>query len=401
MTSETGNVEDVLPESVLKRISRPPDDDTDICNLGLSAHKTLPISTRRVGHEKKRHRRQSSGSLSRHFSSVDALNPHPASFRKDFIAASRLEDIVSASVSDSEVTDPEAVDMEAVSGVEDNDEVTDHTPLLKNPDNAGAAKPRHDSWHVAHKHNQSKSEGGKGGHSHHDLNMRGVFLHVVGDALGNIGVIASALFIWLTTYPWRYYADPLISLVITAIILASAIPLCKAASRILLQAVPAGLNVDDIKADIQELPGVASCHHLHVWQLNDTKLVASLHIEIQFDFQGSGSAQYMTLARAVRRCLHAYGIHSSTIQPEFCPHREQARHAAHGLDGAVDGGEGSNSRPVSGRGGYGNQSVSPTNSTGVGACLLECGDECRAGDQCCAPNLDEREDHDGLGGHEH
>jgi zinc transporter 1 len=405
IASETGNIEDTLPGSVLRRTpgSSSDHDDTATYDMGIPTDKTLPISTRKSGHEKKtRHRRQSSGSVSRHFSSVDALNPHPASFRKDFIAASRLEDIVSASASDSEASDSDAIDTEAASGVEDNDEATDHTPLLKKPNNAGVAKPRHDSWHVTHKHNESKSEGDKGGHSHHDLNMRGVFLHVMGDALGNIGVIASALFIWLTTYSWRYYADPFISLVITAIILASAIPLCKAASRILLQAVPAGLNVDDIKTDIQELPGVASCHHLHVWQLNDTKLVASLHIEVQFDFEGSGSSQYMTLARAVRRCLHAYGIHSSTIQPEFGGEREQVRHAAHGLDGGADGvtkGKGTNACPVNGRS-YGSQPASPSNSVGA-ACLLECGDECGAGGQCCAPIPDEREAHDAPSGHEH
>jgi solute carrier family 30 (zinc transporter), member 1 len=83
--------------------------------------------------------------------------------------------------------------------------------------------------------------------------MRGVFLHVLGDALGNIGVIVTALFIWLTDFSWRFYADPVISLVITAIIFSSALPLVKSASLILLQGVPRGISLDDVKADILEV----------------------------------------------------------------------------------------------------------------------------------------------------
>ena len=163
----------------------------------------------------------------------------------------------------------------------------------------------------------AKSHGHSHGHSHGDLNMRGVFLHVLGDALGNIGVIATALFIWFTDFSWRFYFDPAISLVITIIILCSAIPLCKAAARILLQAVPAGVSIDEIKEDIEKLPGVISCHHIHVWQLSDTKLVASLHVVLAFDFEGEGKQEFMRLTNAIRTCLREYGIRNPTIQPEF------------------------------------------------------------------------------------
>jgi zinc transporter 1 len=84
--------------------------------------------------------------------------------------------------------------------------------------------------------------------------MGGVFLHVLGDALGNVGVIATALFIWLTDFSWRFYADPVISLVITAIIFSSALPLVKSASLILLQGVPSGISIDDVKEDILQVP---------------------------------------------------------------------------------------------------------------------------------------------------
>lgn len=70
------------------------------------------------------------------------------------------------------------------------------------------------------------------------MNMRALVLHVLGDALGNVGVIASGLIIWKSGWAWKYYSDPIISLVITVIIFSSALPLVKSASFILLQGEP-------------------------------------------------------------------------------------------------------------------------------------------------------------------
>ncbi|KAK7898131.1 Zinc resistance conferring protein, partial [Exophiala xenobiotica] len=139
----------------------------------------------------------------------------------------------------------------------------------------------------------ARNDEGKGKGKGHDLNMAGVFLHVLGDAVGNIGVIASARFIWLTQFSWRFYTDPLVSIIITAIILHSAIPLCTAASRILLQAVPEGINVNEIKQDITTLPGVADYHALHVWQLSDTDVIATVHIEVDHKVVKDSHEQYI------------------------------------------------------------------------------------------------------------
>lgn len=69
------------------------------------------------------------------------------------------------------------------------------------------------------------SHGGHG-HSHGgNMNMHALLLHVLGDALGNVGVISSGLIIWLTNWKGKYYSDPIISLVITCIIFTSALPL--------------------------------------------------------------------------------------------------------------------------------------------------------------------------------
>jgi zinc transporter 1 len=305
-----------------------------------------------------------STSNGRVFVSADDIPVLPERLRQGIIAASQYR---SEQSSDSETgRDEDEVPSERSGLLRHRDHVANYT------DEDGAPVKVHDhrdeDVHKSHNHAQPKSKNEKKGHSH-DLNMRGVFLHVMGDALGNIGVIVSALIIWLTDYKWRFYVDPGISLVITLIILASAIPLCKAASRILLQAVPPGMSIDHIKEDIERLPGVIGSHHLHVWQLSDTKIVASIHLQVDTEIKGEGSERYMRLARQVRRCLHAYGIHSSTIQPEFAPDSD-----------VEDNGQASSSR--------GTEDVLPSRAASVRegdpqACLLECDENCARGGQCC------------------
>ncbi|KAL8815705.1 MAG: hypothetical protein Q9223_005184 [Gallowayella weberi] len=391
VADQSGNVADVLPQNTIagwpqttkspgltngsprknsRAFSAHDEDETTVTNS------TSPVSRRRSSH-----RRHTSGSRSR-FANAENIHIHPARFRNDFIQSSRLEDIES-SISESEDTDTALLDDEPA---------TENEPLLGRRKSGASAKQDSSSLskpksydHTDHRHNQPKEES-KGGHSHGDLNMRGVFLHVMGDALGNIGVIASALIIRFTSWSWKQYADPAISLVITVIILCSAIPLCKAASRILLQAVPAGISRDDIRADIKKLPGVIGCHHIHIWGLSDTKIVSSLHIQLAFDFTGEGSARYMQLARAVRRCLHAYGIHNVTIQPEFCLDSTH-RHTS----GQISEDEGHSSgrspnRDSRSRGTSKKGSGAPSIQSQPDACLLDCGDECGEGKKCCTSN---------------
>lgn len=201
------------------------------------------------------------------------------------------------------------------------------------------------------------------------MGMNAMVLHVLGDALGNVGVIITALIIWLTDWEGRYYADPAVSLFITVIILRSAIPLTLAASKILLQATPEHIDLNDVREDIQALPGVISCHHVHIWQLSDTKIVASMHIQVAFPISEANGEKYMELSRMARKCLHAYGIHSATIQPEFCLDSAHD-HAAVAAGIAVDG-------------------ASPAAAAGCGntdgnLCLLDCVDDC-VGKGCCSP----------------
>lgn len=386
VADESGNVADVLPQNRIAgwptTQSSPPE--------GSESTAVEPGSP--LAHRASKSKRRHSRSASRSYMGVEDIHVNPGAFRKSIIEASRFEEEPESS----EGTDTEQV----VEDDQDDSHAHDseHSPLNgKKPNGYGAISKRKSIDHKQHNHRQPKEQGKGHGHSHGDLNMRGIFLHVMGDALGNIGVIATALIIWLTKYSWRFYCDPAISLVITVIILGSAIPLCKAASRILLQAVPAGISIDEIQEDIEDLPGILSCHHLHVWQLSDTKLVASLHVQVLFDFQNEGSARYMQLAQAIRQCLHEYGIHSSTIQPEFCldPEHEHAE-VGDGHDHSHDGAQDAPGTTKSSK--SGSRMASKAGSMrDADACLLECGEECGGGKSCCDPAAAK----DSHAGHDH
>ncbi|GAM35816.1 cation diffusion facilitator family metal ion transporter [Talaromyces pinophilus] len=147
----------------------------------------------------------------------------------------------------------------------------------------------------------------------HDLGMLGVLIHVIGDAANNVSVIISALVIWLTTYPARYYADPAVSMAIAIVILTTSVPLVRNSGRILLESVPSGINLDDVRHDLETIPGVLSVHELHVWRLNQEKALASVHVAIS----NETVSDFVQIAKTMNDCFHSYGIHSATVQPEL------------------------------------------------------------------------------------
>ncbi|KAH8771163.1 cation efflux protein [Diaporthe sp. PMI_573] len=319
----------------------------------------------------KSRRRASSGR--NQVTNIDDISIYPSSFRQDIIAATRPRP--HDSTDESESTDEDnAVAEEAA---------TETTPLVGKKGASGSAKHadhppkrhrRDSSLHHTHNHNKPRKPGQSShGHSHGDMGMNAMVLHVLGDALGNVGVIVTALIIWLTEWPGKYYADPAVSLFITLIILKSALPLTFATSKILLQATPEGIEVKDVREDIGSLPGVVSCHHVHIWQLSDSKLIASMHIQVAFPISEAGGNEYMTLSKRVRKCLHAYGIHSATIQPEFCLD-ESHDHA--------DAAEQQQQRQLAGTAELRGCAAGNNN------CLLECVDDC-VGQGCCSVSGDD------------
>ncbi|XP_076337333.1 proton-coupled zinc antiporter SLC30A1-like isoform X1 [Tachypleus tridentatus] len=144
------------------------------------------------------------------------------------------------------------------------------------------------------------------------MNMKGVFLHVLTDALGSVIVIISALIIWLTSWEYRFYVDPALSVIMVCLIMASTCPLLADSARILLQTVPTHIQVDNLKKKLlQKVDGVLAVHEFHIWQLTGERIIASAHILCR------NTHEYMEIAGKVKEFFHEQGIHSTTIQAEF------------------------------------------------------------------------------------
>ncbi|XP_063233390.1 proton-coupled zinc antiporter SLC30A1 [Bacillus rossius redtenbacheri] len=144
------------------------------------------------------------------------------------------------------------------------------------------------------------------------MNMRGVFLHVLADALGSVIVIISAVVVYVTEWEYRFYLDPALSLLLVVLILHSVWPLLQESALILLQTVPTHIRVDDIQRRLlAKVDGVLAVHEFHVWQLAGDRIIASAHIRCR------NLSEYMKIAEKVKEFFHNEGIHSTTIQPEF------------------------------------------------------------------------------------
>lgn len=172
-----------------------------------------------------------------------------------------------------------------------------------------------------------------------DLGTMGVFLHVIGDALNNIGVMASAAAIWWGKTEGRFYADPAVSLGISFMICATSIPLVRNSGLILLQSAPTGLHVEVVKKDLEGLPGISSVHELHIWQLDQQKTIASAHVVTE----SNSIDEFMGQAQQIGECLHAYGVHSFTVQPELLDQQSFERtrnNSAESFSVAVNGVDG-------------------------------------------------------------
>jgi len=179
-----------------------------------------------------------------------------------------------------------------------------------------------------HSHGGNGHSHGGGGDSASNMNMRGVFLHVMADALGSVIVIISAVVMWQTDWEYKYYVDPGLSLVLVILILKSVWPLLIESALILLQTVPTHIQVDSLQQKLMaQVDGILAVHEFHIWQLAGDRIIASAHIRCL------NLAQYMQVAEKVKEFFHNEGIHSTTIQPEFV---ETAEHLANGSITSTD-----------------------------------------------------------------
>ncbi|HET8675223.1 MAG TPA: cation diffusion facilitator family transporter, partial [Blastocatellia bacterium] len=145
--------------------------------------------------------------------------------------------------------------------------------------------------------------------SEENLNVRAAFLHVLGDALGSVGAIAAGVIIW--RWGWTI-ADPIISIVMSLLIIYSSWHLIRESVNILLEGTPSHINVRAVIAAMQQIDGVTDVHDLHVWTISSGKDALSAHVTVL-----PGVRHRDTLVALQERLRHDFNIGHVTIQLEM------------------------------------------------------------------------------------
>ncbi|HZG92360.1 MAG TPA: cation diffusion facilitator family transporter [Pseudonocardia sp.] len=151
-----------------------------------------------------------------------------------------------------------------------------------------------------------------------NMNMRGAMLHVLGDALGSVGVIVAAVVLLATGWP---YADTVASLAIVALILPRAVALLREVGHVLLEGAPRDIDVAEVQDALRGVPGVADIHDLHVWAINDRTPSVSAHLVVEPDAGArTGCGEESVLDRSARLLRERFGLTHSTLQVEQAAH---------------------------------------------------------------------------------
>lgn len=148
------------------------------------------------------------------------------------------------------------------------------------------------------------------------LNLRGALLEVLGDALGSVAVLAAAVVIALTGW---MQADPVASLAIAALILPRSALLLRDAVHVLLEGTPAGVDTDEVRAELRAIPGVADVHDLHVWSITSGEPAVSVHLVVD-GVACLGCGETSVLDRAALVLRERFGLAHSTVQIEHTTH---------------------------------------------------------------------------------
>ena len=143
------------------------------------------------------------------------------------------------------------------------------------------------------------------------LNVRGAWLHVVGDTLGSVGAVAAGLLVWLRGWTW---ADPAVSVLIALLVIWSTWSLLRDVVAVLMEGTPAHIDLDKVRATLASASGVVGVHDLHVWTITTGMDALSGHVVVP---RGHPDRPCDELLRELRDQLHErFGIHHVTLQIE-------------------------------------------------------------------------------------
>ena len=151
-------------------------------------------------------------------------------------------------------------------------------------------------------------------HSKENLNIRGAVLHVLGDLLSSVAVLVGGLFVWWQGWTWL---DPLLSLLIAAVIVNGAVRVTREALGILLEFAPAHVKPAEVEKLILAQPGVLGLHHLHLWSLSSQRHALSAHLLVD-DRRVSESDPLLTELRHLLKDQFSIGHATFQLEHQSC-----------------------------------------------------------------------------------
>jgi len=143
----------------------------------------------------------------------------------------------------------------------------------------------------------------------HTINHRAALLHVMGDLLGSVAALTAGIVIYFTDW---YLIDPLLSIFISLLILISTLRLLREVVHMLMEGVPAHLDIDTIRRQLMTVPEVEGVHHLHVWSLSTEVVALSAHVVVK------DKGEWPMILETMRHVLYEnFNIQHVILQPEF------------------------------------------------------------------------------------
>lgn len=141
-----------------------------------------------------------------------------------------------------------------------------------------------------------------------DLNVKSAFMHLASDAVLAFGVAVSGVVMLATSWWWL---DPVVSIVLSLVILAGTWSLFKSSFHLALQGVPDHIDIDGVRTYLSKLPGICEVHDLHVWAMSTTEAALTVHLVVPYEHCGA------TFMKDVAKHLHDdFSIEHATIQVE-------------------------------------------------------------------------------------
>lgn len=145
-----------------------------------------------------------------------------------------------------------------------------------------------------------------------NLNIKAAYLHLIGDTLSSVAVIAGGI----VMYFWEvYWLDPVITIGIGIYIFIHTYDIIRNLINILMQGVPSGIDLKKISERVREIPGVDNIHHLHVWNLTDKRIYFEAHVNLVKDIRVSETSRIQNEVEEILE--HDYHIHHVTLQFEY------------------------------------------------------------------------------------